>query len=250
MRIERDRELAILHMHGGKANSMSPALIRKLSELCGEVEQSDARALIITGDGKSFSAGLALPSLIDLDRNVMRGFMDEFKDTMLRVFRLPIPVIAAIDGHAIAGGCVLTCQCDVRIAADRPVKIGLNEVQLGIGMPSVVVESLRLFLPASSMVEVALQGALFEPHDALALGLIDELVEPERLLARARERARALTEIPKAAFAHVKLGWRSPAIEAIERTHAAVGEQWLDTWFSADAQSRLRAVVQRLRKGD
>lgn len=246
MHIERDAELAILHMHGGKANSMSPALVRRLSELCGEVEASDAQALIITGDGKSFSAGLALPELINLDRDVMRGFMGEFKQAMLRVFTLPMPVIAAIDGHAIAGGCVLTCQCDVRIAADRPIKIGLNEVQLGIGMPAVVVETVRMFLPPSSLAEVALRGQLFEPNHALALGLVDEVVEPDRLLARARERARELTAVPKAAYAHVKLGFRRPTIEAIERTDAAVAEQWLDTWFSAHAQTRLRAVVERL----
>jgi enoyl-CoA hydratase len=248
MYIERDQELAILHMLAGKANSLSPTMVRRLFELFRELEASDARALIITGDGKAFCAGLALPELIDLDRSVMRGFMDEFKHTMLRLFQLPIPVIAAIDGHAIAGGCVLANQCDVRIAADRPIKIGLNEVQLGIGMPAVVLESLRLFLPASSLVEVALQGGLFEPHDALALGLIDEVVEPDKLLARARERARALTKVPRAAHSHVKLGLRRPAIEAIERTHAELGEQWLDTWFSADAQAGLRAVVDRLRK--
>src|SRR5687767_8894181 len=119
MHIELEHELAVLHMHAGKANSMSPALVRRLSELCAEVEASDARALVITGDGRAFSAGLALPELIDLDRNVMRAFMDEFKHAMLRVFQLPMPVVAAIDGHAIAGGCVLASQCDVRIAAGR-----------------------------------------------------------------------------------------------------------------------------------
>jgi enoyl-CoA hydratase len=248
MHIEREHELAVLHLRAGKANAMSPTFVRRLSELCGEVEASDARALVITGDGRAFSAGLALPELIDLDRAVMRGFMDEFKHAMLRVFQLPMPVVAAIDGHAIAGGCVLASQCDVRIAADRPLEIGVNEVQLGIGLPAVVLESLRSFLPASSLLEVALQGGLFEPHDALALGLIDEVAAPEQLLARAGERARELAGVPRAAYAQVKLGWRRPAIEAIERTDQALAEQWLDTWFSDEAQTRLRAVVERLRK--
>jgi enoyl-CoA hydratase len=248
MHIERERELAILHMRAGKANAMSPALVRRLSELCAEVEAGDARALVITGDGRAFSAGLALPELINLDRAVMRGFMDEFKRAMLRVFALPMPVVAAIDGHAIAGGCVLASQCDVRIAADRPLKIGVNEVQLGIGLPAVVLESLRVFLPASSLLKVALQGGLFEARDAMALGLIDEVVSPEQLLARACERARELAGVPRAAYAQVKLGWRRPAIEAIERTDQVVAEQWLDTWFSDEAQTRLRAIVERLRK--
>lgn len=248
MHIERERELAILHMHAGKANAMSPVLVRRLAELCVEVEASDARALVITGDGRAFSAGLALPELIDLDRETMRGFMAAFKHAMLRLFALPMPVIAAIDGHAIAGGCVLASQCDVRLAADRPLKIGINEVQLGIGLPAVVLESLRLFLPASSLLPVALQGGLFEPREALGLGLIDEVVAPERLLERASQRARELAGVPRAAYAQVKLGWRRPAIEAIERTDDALAESWLDTWFSHEAQVRLRAVVERLRK--
>lgn len=248
MHIERERELAILHMHAGKANAMSPNLVHRLADLCVEVEDSNARALIITGDGRAFSAGLALPELIDLDRDTMRDFMAAFKHSMLRVLQLPMPVLAAIDGHAIAGGCVLAGQCDVRLAADRPLKIGINEVQLGIGLPAIVLESLRLFLPASSLLPVALQGGLFEPRQALALGLIDEVVAPEQLLERACQRARELASAPRAAYAQIKLGWRRPAIEAIERTDAALAEQWLDTWFSDEAQVRLRAVVERLRK--
>jgi enoyl-CoA hydratase len=227
---------------------MNPALVQRLAALCEELETSDARALVITGDGRSFSAGLALPQLLGLDRATMRTFMAEFKRAMLRVFALPMPVVAAIDGHAIAGGCVLASQCDVRIAADRPLKIGVNEVQLGIGLPAVVLESLRAFLPASSLVKVALQGGLFEPHDALALRLIDDVVASDRLLARACERAHELAGVPRAAYAQVKLGWRRPTIEAIERTDQVVAEQWLDTWFSDEAQMRLRAIVERLRK--
>jgi enoyl-CoA hydratase len=245
--IERDRELAILRMQAGKANAMSPETIRRLATLCDEVQASDARALVITGDGRSFSAGLALPQLIELDRATMRAFMAEFKHTMLRVFQLPLPVVAAIDGHAIAGGCVLACQCDVRLAADRASKFGVTEVQLGIGLPAVVIETLRLILPASSLLPVALMGGSFEPREALRLGLLDEVVAPEQLLARACERARELATLPTAAYAQVKLAWRRPAVEAIERSDAAVAEQWLDTWFSPEAQARLRAIVERLR---
>jgi enoyl-CoA hydratase len=245
--IERDGELAILRMQAGKANAMNPDMVRRLATLCDEVQASDARALVITGDGRSFSAGLALPQLIDLDRATMRGFMGEFKVAMLRVFQLPMPVVAAVDGHMIAGGCVLACQCDVRLAADRSLKIGVNEVQLGIGLPAVVIETLRLILPPSSLVPVAFTGGLFEPRDALRLGLLDEIVAPEQLLARACERGRELAKIPTAAYAQVKLGWRRAAVEAIERTHDTLGEQWLDTWFSAEAQGRLRAIVERLR---
>jgi enoyl-CoA hydratase/carnithine racemase len=246
MHLERDRELFILRMQGGKANAMSPGLIHRLGERIADVAASDARALVLTGDGRSFCAGLALPELIDLDRPTMRSFMTEFERVMLAIFTLPIPVVAAIEGHAIAGGCVLANQCDLRLAADRPLKIGLNEVQLGIGLPAVVIETLRAFLPSTSLLPVALKGELFEPHDALALGLIDEVVAPERLLETACEQARELGRPPLAAFGQIKLGWRRPIVDAVARSSDAQAEQWLDTWYSPEAQTRLRAVVERL----
>jgi enoyl-CoA hydratase/carnithine racemase len=248
MRIERDGELAIIRMEAGKANSMSREMLAKLVDLFDELERTDARAAVLTGDGRSFSAGLALPRLIDLDRAEMRDFIDRFADAMARVFRVALPVVAALDGHAIAGGCVLACQCDVRIAADANLRIGLNEVQLGIGMPAVVLEPLRLLLPPSSFVKVGLEGVLSTPADAHRLGLVDEVVEPARLLSRACERAHELAAIPKDAFAQVKLAWRRPALDAIAKDGDDVREHWLDTWFSPDAQARLRATVARLQQ--
>lgn len=247
MRIERDGELAIVRMEAGKANSMSREMLGRLVELWDELERTDARAAVITGDGRSFCAGLALTTLIELDRAEMRGFIDLFSDAMARLFRLARPVVAAIEGHAIAGGCVLATLCDARIAADAPSKIGLNEVQLGIGLPAIVLEPLRLVIPPASFVHIALEGGLFAPADALRLGLVDEVVAPDRLLPRAIERARELAAIPAAAYAQVKLGWRGPALELVARDGDDVRERWLDTWFSTDAQQRLRATVDRLR---
>ena len=248
MHIERERELAILHMHAGKANAMNPALVSRLADLCVEVEASSARALVITGDGRAFSAGLALPELIDLDRDTMRDFMVAFKHAMLRVLELPMPVVAAIDGHAIAGGCVLALMCDERICIDDGAKIGLNETQLGIGLPAIVIEPLRAAVPPASLAPIALEGRLFSPREAHALGLVHELAPEASLLARALERARALAGPPATAVAQVKRALRTPILEAIQRTADLETEAWLDTWFSDEAQARLRAVVERLRK--
>jgi enoyl-CoA hydratase len=236
-------------MQAGKANAMSPALVRRLAELCGEIEASDARALVITGDGRSFSAGLALPELIDLDRAVMRGFMDEFKHAMLRVFALPMPVVAAIDGHAIAGGCVLALMCDWRVMLDdERARIGLNEAQLGIGLPSVVVEPLRAQVPAASLVPIALEGRLFAPSQALAVGLVHEVVPAAELRARAAAKAGALAELPPVAIGQIKQALRRPVLEAIARHAAEETDRWLDSWFAPGARDRLRAAVEKLKR--
>src|SRR5262245_26346492 len=133
--------VAIVRLSAGKANAMSVELLDQIQRAFDEVESSGACAVVVTGYDRYFSAGLALPALIDLDRARMKQFIDHFSRTMARVFDCRLPVVAAVNGHAIAGGCVLALQADVRLMADIDVRIGLNEVQLGIGLPAVVIES-------------------------------------------------------------------------------------------------------------
>src|SRR5437660_3318581 len=174
MGIERAGDVALIRMEAGKVNAMGPAFLAALSGLLDEL--GDAAAAVITGQGSVFSAGLDLPALVDVDRAAMRAFMERFDELILRLFQLPQPLVAAVNGHAIAGGCVLALQADVRIAADRDARIGLNETQLGIGLPSAVVETLRWQVPGPSLAAIALEGRLLSPREALQSGLLHELV--------------------------------------------------------------------------
>ena len=235
-----------IRLEAGKANAMSAQLLDVIERAFDEFEATDARAAIITGYDRFFSAGLALPTLIDLDRPAMKRFIERFDAVMERVFRCPRPVVAAVNGHAIAGGCVLLLQADWRIAADGDFKMGLNEVQLGIGLPGIVLGTLRRKVPASSLAPIALEGELFSPRRAHALGLVEELAPPAELEARALAQAQALAAVPAAAFAQVKAQLARPVLEAIARENAV--ESWLDTWFSPEARPRLRAAVDRLQK--
>jgi enoyl-CoA hydratase len=238
--------VAIVRLSAGKANAMSVELLDQIERAFDEVESSDAIAAVVTGYDRYFSAGLALPALIDLDRPRMKSFIDQFSRTMARVFDCRLPIVAAVNGHAIAGGCVLALQADVRLMADVDVRIGLNEVQLGIGLPAVVIESLRHGVSARAFVPIALEGRLLKPAEALDLGLVDDLVAPDALEASAHGRARQLGNAPGAAFAQVKAALRREAREARVRTEADETERWLDTWFSPPARARLGETVRRL----
>ncbi len=246
MELERQGEVAILRIRGTKANSLTPEMVAQLGAVVSEVLATDARALVLTGEGKFFSAGLALPALVGFGRSDLQAFMDRFAKTMRALFASPKPIVAAINGHAIAGGTVLALQCDVRIAAAGEQRIGLNEAQLGLSLPTAVLEPLRFAVPARSFVEIALEGRLFTPVEALAVGLVDAVVPAEGLEAAAIARARSLGAIPPAAFAATKESLRRPVLEAIDRYTAADAERWLDAWFGAEAQARLQATVTRL----
>jgi enoyl-CoA hydratase len=241
-------DIALLRLEAGKANAMSPELLEAIDALSAQLEASPARAAVVTGYDRFFSAGLALPSLIDLDRDTMRRFIGRFSQVMARVFAQPIPMVAAVNGHAIAGGCVLALMCDWRVMSAGDFKIGLNEVQLGIGLPSVVLEPLRLQLPPTSLLPLALEGRLVSPGEAQSLELVHEVVPAASLIERATARAKELAAVPSSGFRQVKAGLRRPAREAMERLGADEAERWLDSWFSPEARERLAAAVARLRR--
>jgi enoyl-CoA hydratase len=245
MQIERVDDIAILRMNAGKANAMDRAFLERLGALVDQCR--DAGAVILTGYGRFFSAGLALPALIDLDRPAMTEFIDLFSRTMARVYSLRMPVIAAINGHALAGGCVLALQTDRRIVVDDDVKLGLNEVQLGIGLPAQVIETLRAEVPPTSLGPLAREGRVVTPHEALSLDLVHGVAPPDVLESRALDVARSLMNLPALAYAQIKAALRAPVLRAIEATRAEVDAAWIDTWFSPEARSRLRQAVARLR---
>jgi len=246
---DRSEDVAILRLQGGKANAMSADVLDMIERLVDRFEGSEARAAVLVGYERYFSAGLALPLLVELERPAMKAFIERFGDVMLRVFRCARPIVAAINGHAIAGGCVLALQCDWRVMVDgSDARIGLNETQLGIGLPSSVLEPLKLAVPPASLVPIAYEGRLFSPAEALGLGLVHELSPADELEPRAVARARALATVPSTAVAQVKLGLRRPALETIARVSAEETERWLDTWFSPAARERLTAAVAKLRR--
>jgi enoyl-CoA hydratase len=211
-------------------------------------ELGDAAAAVITGQGSVFSAGLDLPALVEVDRAALRGFMERFDELILRLFELPQPLIAAVNGHAIAGGCVLALQADVRIAAARDLRIGLNETQLGIALPAVVLETLRWQVPGTSLPAIALEGRLFAPREALQVGLLHDVVPEAELLDRAMQRAKALAALPPLGVRQVKAALRRPVADAIRAHRSAQSQVWLEGWFSPAGQKTLRAAIERLKR--
>ena len=247
MKIEIDDGIACLALNAGKANAMNPKFVSGVYELWREFEASDAHAAVLTGYDRFFCAGLDLVTLSELDRDAMRAFMHEFHDLMGAIFAADRPVVSAVNGHAIAGGCVLAMQADHRVFCAEGAKIGLNETQLGVGLPTAVVESLRVTIPNSAWMPVALEGRIFDGSAALEHGVVDELTPAEGVLEAALGKAAELASIPRPAYGQVKRSLRGPAIERMGEQYAADAEAWLDTWFSPEARERVGAAVEQLK---
>ena len=232
-------------MRHGPANALDPALVRQLGESLDEAER-DGRPLVLTGNDRFFSAGLDLAGL-PADREEMGEFVDAFDELVRRLFLFPCPTVAAVNGHAVAGGAILAAACDVRIGATGSYRIGVSEVQLGVVFPATAFEVLRAAIPAARTADVLLRGRLTGPEDAVTNGFLHELTEPEELAARAAERAEELGALPRGAYTHTKRELRDEFAERALRQRAAKRELFLDTWFSEQSQA-LRAAILGSRK--
>ncbi|MGB0652113.1 MAG: enoyl-CoA hydratase/isomerase family protein [Thermoplasmatota archaeon] len=248
MRVEQQGDVAVVHIEGGKANAMNPAMLEALDGCLDQVEQANARAMVLTGYERFFSAGLDLASLHELDRHGMAQMMERFDAVMRRLFTWPGPVVAAVNGHAIAGGLVLALQADERYCANTKLSLCLKEVVLGVGLPSAVIEPLRLAVAPPHLVPLALEGRSYDPSEGVACGLIQQVVAQDRLVGMAVKRAQELADLPGLGFAHIKEGLRRRALADWEASADASLDLWLDTWFHPRAVEVREATLAAMSK--
>jgi enoyl-CoA hydratase len=211
LRIERG--VAVIELDDGKVNAMQRRFLEELGEVLDRALVEKARAVVITGRPGCFSAGLDLKNLPTLDKQELRAVLALFGETMLRVFLFERPVVAAISGHAIAGGCVLAMAADRRLIAQGPFRVGLNEVPLAIELPAFVVELARNTLPTQKLELALFTGALSEGADVERDGWVEAIVPADELLPRAIELAHRLGGLPNKAYTRAKHLVRMPAVE-------------------------------------
>jgi enoyl-CoA hydratase len=239
----------LLRMAHGKANALDTALLRALRDAMSRAADSEATSLVLTGSGRIFSAGVDLLKLAEGGRTYLEEFLPQLSACLRELFTFPKPAVAAVNGHAIAGGCLLACACDHRLMARGSGRIGVPELRVGLPFPLAALEILRFVLPPHRAQEVVLLGGTYEPEQALERGLLDAVVEPERLHERAAAVADDLAQTPAASFLRAKLDLRRPVMEAWARHAAAHDRETLEAWDSPRVRSAVAAYVERtLRK--
>jgi enoyl-CoA hydratase/carnithine racemase len=181
-------------------NVLSGDLIVALRKAIQAAPGDGARAVILSGAPGRFSGGLDVPLLLGLDHAAMASLWREFYVLLGAIAASPIPIVAAITGHAPAGGTVLVLFCDWRIMAEGDYSIGLNEVQVGIPLPPVLVAGLRRLIGPRQAEQLAVGGGLLSPQKALGVGLVDEVVAPDRVMNRAVEWCQRLLALPAEAM--------------------------------------------------
>jgi 3,2-trans-enoyl-CoA isomerase len=230
------------------ANALSPELIVALKQAVESAALDGARALVISGSSGRFSAGLDVPLLLTLDRPAIAALWREFYALLRALALSPIPIAAAMTGHATAGGTVLPIYCDFRVAAQGDWKLGINEVQVGLPVPPVIFSGLRRLLGVHQAERLAVGGLLISPNEAARIGLVDELVPLDHVVGRAIEWSRGLLALPVDAMAATRRLARADLFELFAASFDRELDQVNATWWSAEAQTTLKVLVQRLAK--
>ena len=235
--------IAVLRIEHGKANTLD-------TELCSAIvdafeDASEAGAVVLTGTGRIFSAGVDLFRVLEGGASYIDDFVPAMCRAFERVFVHPAPVVAAANGHAIAGGCLLVAAADQRLMAAGNARIGIPELQVGVPFPPIALEIMRFATPPQHFQTIVYRAETHEPDAALALGLLDEIVEPGELLERAVSRATRLASVHRESFALTKRESRRPALVRIRALEQTVAREVLAQWLEPATLERIRSYLER-----
>jgi enoyl-CoA hydratase/carnithine racemase len=237
-----------LRLNRPPVNALSPELIAALRQAIQTAASSGARAIILSGAPGRFSGGLDVPLLLGLDRPAMAALWRDFYALLGTIATSPIPIVAAITGHAPAGGTVLALFCDRRVMAEGDYKIGLNEAQVGIPIPPVIWAGARRLLGPRHAEQLAVSGVLLTSREALAVGLVDEVVPLDDVVIRARQWCERLLALPPEAMAGTRRLARADLVSVFEADLEPELQRVVAAWWSAETQATLRKLVERLGK--
>lgn len=219
VRYERRDAVALITLDDGRANAVSPGLAAALAAALDRAER-EAQAVVLAGRPGRFSAGFDL-SVMTGGIEAMRALVQAGAELALRMFGFPRPLVIACTGHALAAGAVFLCSADLRLGAQGPFKIGLNEVAIQLPLPVFALELARARLAPRWFTRSVSQAHIFDPAGACEAGYLDEVVPAETLLDAALERAGGLAALPDPAFRLTKERERGALIAAVRATLVA-----------------------------
>jgi enoyl-CoA hydratase/carnithine racemase len=238
-----------LRMARAPVNALDPALCEALTTAIGDALAAGTQGIVLAGGPKVFSAGLDVPFLLSLgdDQHALLAAWNGFFDAARALAGCPVPVAAAIAGHAPAGGCVLALCCDYRVMADGPYRIGLNETQVGLVAPEGIQSLLSRVVGPHRSERLLVGGALVEASEARAIGLVDELTGIDDVATRARVWLESLLQLPREPVLATRRIARRDVVAALQPDRIDL-PRFVAAWMQPDTQAGLRAMLARIGK--
>ena len=247
--LEKTGTITVMRMVRGKGNALNLEFLSKLVDTLEELERSDTRAVIITGKDNMFSAGVDLPALVAGGSEYARQFVPMMERCFERFAMFPKPLVAAVNGHAIAGGAIIMFACDQRLLARGTARIGLTEVLVGVMFPAWAMEIARYATPPHHFPTLICTGRTWLPEESLQRGLVDELLDPQQLLERALRVAEELSKVSPEIFSASKLAVRRTLLKDAAQQSLSTAPTVIANWSSRETLQRVADFVhQRIKR--
>ena len=241
--LHKNGETATLMLNREPVNALNGDVLDQLRAHLKALENDrQVRAIILTGAGKFFSFGFDVPEFLSFTREQFAEFVTNFTGLYAYLFLYPKPVVAALNGHAIAGGCVLALTCDYRVMVNDKAKIALNEISFGAAVFAGIAEMLRFCVGSASAASILYSGAMYMAQEAKGFGLVDEVATEQDLLTAAAKAALDLGSKNPPAFASVKSLLRKAVAEEILRREEESIKAFIDIWYSESTWANLQNI--------
>lgn len=244
--LSTNEQVAEIRLRRGKVNALNDQTVEEIRTCFQRLAaETDVRAVILTGDGPFFSFGFDIPEFMDFSRESFSKFLANFTSLYAYVFMYPKPVIAALNGHTIAGGCMLALACDHRIMVGGKAKISLNEITFGSSVFAGSVAMLKSLVGNRNAQSILYSGGMYSAEAAMALGLVDEITSAENLSAEARAAAKRLTSKDAEAFRSIKSLLREGIAADMARQEPRSIKEFVDIWYSEATRRNLQQITIR-----
>lgn len=244
----KDR-LALITLNRGKSNALNREMITELTDMLHNIANDDnIGGVIIAGRDNFFSAGLDLIELYGYNEEEAESFWHLFLAFIAKITAFKKPMVAAINGHSPAGGCVIALACDARVMAEGKFIIGLNEVPVGIIVPESIFSLYAFWLGKGHATRSLLEGRLFSPEEALNIGLVDELVNQDSIMTAAERKIRKYMALELNTWQQSKLNIRKELIAATSADQSEALKVMLAQWWSPATRNILKMIIDNLQK--
>ena len=235
--------ISTLVLNRGKVNALNCSVVDQLRSHLNRLEgDPEVRSIILTGFGKFFSFGFDIPEFLSFSKEQFVAYLENFTNLYTYLFLYPKPVVAALNGHAIAAGCMLALACDYRVMVTGKARISLNEIGFGSSVFAGSTEMLRFCVGSGNATTILYSGAMYTAEGARSLGLVHEVTSEEDHMAAARQAASDLASKHSPAFASIKSLLRKPSAAVMLRRESDSITEFAEIWYSEVTWANLQNI--------
>jgi len=247
IKAEYHDNVTVLRLNREITNAINLTLVNALAGKLKETRKNPnvLGCVIASSNEKFFSIGFDIPELIKLSKEDFREFYHSFNQLCIDLYTFPKPMIAAITGHAVAGGCILALCCDYRFIAKGNKLMGLNEIKLGVPIPYPADRILYELVGYRNARDIVDTGEFFPPEKLLDMGVVDKVFPMEKMLPKAIEKMQSLSTMPHHGFRKIKQNRTEKVVTQIRH---ALGEKeniFIECWYSQETRQLLREAIEK-----